>query len=309
MMMKQSLRNEGSTLSFKTRAFRTIEPYLYLLPAYSLLFLFTYYPFIRNVVLSFFTVDRFRRVREFTGLTNYINVLTDPNFLQAIRNTLVFAVATVPLSILIGFALALLARKKTRLSVLYDTMFALSMAVSIAVIAMIFQLAYNPSLGIINQLFGLNISWLTNRSTALLSLIIVQIWSNIGFNFIFMSSALRDLPVEVMECADLDGSSGLNLLFKIIIPLVSPTLLFLLMSGIAHGMTSASLTLILTTTHGATGQPGGATEVIMSFIYGRGIMGSNFNAAFAATVVGFILSGVIMGLALIIDKKKVNYDV
>jgi len=273
-----------------------------------MLILFTYYPFIKNFFLSFFIVDRFREIRSFTGISNYIRVLTDSNFLQAIGNTFLFVLATVPVSITIGFFLALLARKKMRFSVVYITLFALSMAVSIAVIAMIFQLAYNPSMGAINKIFGISISWLTDPSTALLSLIIVQIWSNIGYNFIFMFSALRALPEEVMESAKMDGAVRTKLLTKIIIPLVSPTLLFLLMSGIAHAMTSASLTLILTTTHGATGQPGGATEVIMSFIYGRAIMGTNFNIAFAATIVGFVLSAVMMFLSLVLDSKKVSYD-
>ncbi|MCL2216750.1 MAG: sugar ABC transporter permease [Defluviitaleaceae bacterium] len=308
-LRKASLGKPVSALPLKTKIFQRVEPYLYLLPALSMLILFTYYPFITNVIHSFFTVDRFRRVRAFAGLRNYSRVLTDDSFLQAVGNTFIYVLATVPISIVIGFALALLAKKKTRFSVVYETLFALSMAISIAVIAMIFQLAYNPSMGAINQLFGLSISWLSDPSTALLSLIIIQIWSNIGYNFLFMFSALRALPEDVMESSRMDGAVRSRLLFQIIIPLVSPTLLFLLMSGIAHAMTSASLVLILTTTHGATGQPGGATEVIMSFIYGRAIMGTNFNVAYAATTVGFVLSSIVMALALVLDRKKVSYDV
>lgn len=292
----------------RKKAFHLIEPYLYLLPAFSMLFLFTYYPFIQNAILSFFTVNKFREIKEFAGLANYVRVLTDEKFLQAIGNTLIYVLTTVPVSIVIGFALALLARAHHRLSIVYEALFALSMAVSASVIAMIFQLAYNPSMGIINKLFGISISWLTDPKTALLSLILVQIWSNVGYNFIFLFSALRGLSDEVLESAQVDGAVGRKLLSKILIPLVSPTLLFLLVKDIAYAMTTASLTLILTTNNGATGQPNGTTETIMSYIYGKAIIGTNYNAAFAATLVGFILAAVMMVFSLVLDKNKVSYD-
>ncbi len=292
----------------RKKAFRSMEPYLYLLPAFSMLFLFTYYPFIQNAILSFFTVNKFREIKEFAGFTNYMRVLTDKKFLQAIGNTFIYVLTTVPISIVIGFALALLARRHHKLSIAYEALFALSMAVSASVIAMIFQLAYNPSMGIINKLFGISVSWLTDPKTALLSLILVQIWSNIGYNFIFLFSALRGLSNEVLESAQVDGAVGRKLLGKVLIPLVSPTLLFLLVKDIAYAMTTASLTLILTTNNGATGQPNGATETIMSYIYGKAIIGTNYNAAFAATTVGFILAAIMMVFSLILDKKKVNYD-
>lgn len=292
----------------KKRAFHFIEPYLYLLPAFSMLLLFTYYPFVQNAILSLFTVNKFREIKEFAGLANYVRVLTDEKFLRAMGNTFIYVFTTVPISIVFGFALALLARRHHRISIAYEALFALSMAVSASVIAMIFQLAYNPSMGIINKLSGISVSWLTDPKTALLSLIIVQIWSNIGYNFIFLFSALRGLSDEVLESAQVDGAVGIKLLGKILIPLVSPTLLFLLVKDIAYAMTTASLTLILTTNNGATGQPNGATETIMSYIYGKAIIGTNYNAAFAATMVGFILAAIMMAFSLILDKKKVNYD-
>ncbi len=253
-------------------------------------------------------MNKFREIKEFAGLANYVRVLTDEKFLRAMGNTFIYVFTTVPISIVFGFALALLARRHHRISIAYEALFALSMAVSASVIAMIFQLAYNPSMGIINKLSGISVSWLTDPKTALLSLIIVQIWSNIGYNFIFLFSALRGLSDEVLESAQVDGAVGIKLLGEILIPLVSPTLLFLLVKDIAYAMTTASLTLILTTNNGATGQPNGATETIMSYIYGKAIIGTNYNAAFAATMVGFILAAIMMVFSLILDKKKVNYD-
>lgn len=305
---KHGLKHANGTAG-RRRIFSRVEPYLYLIPAFSMLLLFTYYPFIKNTVLSFFTVNKYRTVQRFSGLENYLRVLQDGKFLQAIGNTLIYVVATVPVSILIGFLLALLARKRKKLSTVYEAMYALTMAISASVIAMIFQLAFNPTMGIVNQLAGVNISWLTDTKTALLTLIIIQIWANIGYNFIFMFSALRGISEDVLESAKIDGAVGPRLLWHIIIPQISPTMLFLLVKDIAFAMTTASFTLILTYPYfGNTGGPNGTTETIMSYIYGKAIIGTNYNAAFAATMVGFVLSAIMMALSMLLEKWKVNYD-
>lgn len=290
------------------RMFKNVEPYLYLIPAFALLLLFTYYPFVKNTVLSFFTVNKFREIKEFAGLANYIRVLTDETFLQAIGNTLVFVITTVPVSIVIGLALALLAKKRRKTSSVYEAMYALSMAISVSVVAMIFQFAFNPSMGIINKVTGLDISWLTDPKTALKAIILIQIWANVGYNFIFLLSALRGMSEEIIESAKVDGATGIRLLTKIILPMISPTLLFLLMKDIAYAMTTCSFTLILTYPVFHNGGPNGTTEMIMSYVYGKGIAGTNYNAAFAATTVGFVLAAVMMILSLILEKRKVNYQ-
>jgi ABC-type sugar transport system permease subunit len=280
-----------------------IEPYLYLIPAFFFLVLFFYWPFIKNLAESFFTVNTFHKIKRFAGWKNYANLFKDQLFVKAIGNTLAYVVATVPVSLAIGLGLALLARVKRRLSTVYEALFALSMATSASVIAMIFQLAYNPSMGIINQLFHININWLNDSRTALLSLIIIQIWHNVGYNFIFFLATLRGVQTEVLESAKIDGARGLKLTGKIILPLISPTILFLLVSDIAHAITTASFTLILT-----GGGPNGNTETIVSYIYNKAVGNANYNAAYAATTIGFIIASALMLLSMIYDKKKVSYD-
>lgn len=182
-------------------------------------------------------------------------------------------------------------------------MFALPMAVSASVVAMIFQLAYNPSMGIINKLTGLNVNWLSDQKLALISIMIVQIWANVGYNFIFILSGVRGLSEEVMESAAIDGVSGIQMQTKIILPMLSPTLLFLLVKDVAYAMTTASFTLIMT-----EGGPNGATETMISYIYKKAITGTNYNAAFAATTVCFVLSALMMALSMALEGKKVHYD-
>lgn len=302
------LSDKISPIPLRRKIFTKAEPYLYLIPAFAFMLAFIYYPFIKNFILSFFSVNKYREINGFSGFANYARVLKDEKFIQAIGNTLIYVITTVPISIVIGFALAMLARKRTKLSAIYEAMYALSMSVSASVVAMIFQLALNPTIGIVNKTFKLNISWLTDPKTALLSLIIIQIWANIGYNFIFLLSGLRGISEEVIESAGLDGATGFRLIGNIIIPMLSPTLIFLLVKDIAYAMTACSFTLILIYPVFYSGGPGGTTEMIMSYVYGKGIEGTNYNAAFAATMVGFVLSAVMMALSLVLERKKVNYD-
>lgn len=306
--IKTSGRESRSSIPLGRRIFTKAEPYLYLIPAFAFMLAFIYYPFIKNFTLSFFSVNKYREINGFVGIANYARVLGDGKFIQAIRNTIIYVITTVPISIVIGFGLAMLARKRTKTSTVYEAMYALTMSISASVVAMIFQLALNPTMGIVNKAFGLEISWLTDPKTALFSLIIIQIWANIGYNFIFLLSGLRGISEEVIESAALDGATGFRLTGNIIIPMLSPTLIFLLVKDIAYAMTASSFTLILIYPVFYSGGPGGTTETIMSYVYGKGIEGTNYNAAFAATMVGFVLSAVMMALSLVLERKKVNYD-
>ncbi len=282
---------------------RCVEPYLYLLPAFLFLIGFVYYPFVKNGWLSLHIVNQFRAVKNFCGLKNYVRVLTDPEFIQAVKNTFIYVLVTIPASMVIAYFLACLARKKRKASIVYEVLFALSMATSDAVIAMIFELMYSQQLGIINKLLGTTINWLDDPKYALLSLMLIQIWHNIGYNFLFMLSALRGLPEEVLESARLDGAQGLRLHLKVILPLVSPMMFFLLIKDIAYGLTVSSYTLILT-----QGGPNGATQTIITYIYQKAIRSTNYNYAFAATMIGFALSAVLISLSMILEKKKVHYN-
>lgn len=223
-------------------------------------------------------------------------------FWQAVANTFIYVLVTVPCSIIIGFFLASLARKKRYLSVVYEVLFALSMATSDAVIAMIFQLIYNPSFGSLNRLLGLNIDWLHDPKYALISLMIIQIWHNIGYNFLFMLVAQRGISESLLESARLDGASELQLQGRIILPMVTPMLFFLLIKDIAYGMTVANYTLILT-----DGGPDNATQTIITYIYSKAIAGTNYNYAFAATVIGFVISGIMIALSMRLE-RKVHYN-
>lgn len=297
---KEIARKESTMI--KKTLFNRWEPLLYLLPSIILIVAFTYFPFISNVFDSFFIVDSSGNRKVFVGLENYFSILSNEAFLQAVKNTVLFTVITIPIALMIGLLLALLAREKNKTSPFYEALFSLPMAMSLSVMAMIFQLMLNPTLGIVNKFFGTDNNWLKDAATSLPALMGMEIWLNIGFNFLFLLTAIRGIPEEIIESAKLDGATGLTRLTKIIIPYISPTILFLLVSSIAKTMITSGLTLILT-----GGGPKGTTETIVSFIYKNAILNRNYNIGYAASVVGFILTFIFVGISFIYERKGVHY--
>ncbi len=296
---------KGSRHSLRKKPLlQRLEPLFWLAPAFLFLGVFSYYPFLKTFIESFFRLNSMGEIRAFVGLENYIKVLNNKKFIQAIMNTMKFVVFTVPFSVGIAFILAMMASKKRKLSTLYETMFSLPMAMSMSVSAMIFELMFSPTLGIVNALTGLRIQWLNDKNTALTVVIIIQVWMNLGYNFLFILSAIRGLPVDIFEAADLDGVTPLSKGIRIVMPMVSPTLFFLMCNSLAKMLMMSGLSLILT-----NGGPSGRTETMISFMYKQTVENANYNAAFASAVIAFFITLLATVITFIYEKKGVNYDV
>lgn len=288
----------------KKTLFEKIEPALYLAPAFFFLGVFVYYPFLRTFFSSFFLQNSMGVIREFVGFENYVNVLHNAKFIQAIGNTIKFVLFSVPFTVGLSFLLAMMANRKTTLSPVYETLFSLPMAMSMSVSAMIFELMFSPTLGIVNALLNSNIQWLNDKDTALGVVIAIQVWMNLGYNFLFILAAIRGLPVELFEAADLDGINAWSKGIKIVMPMISPTLFFLMCNSLAKMLMMSGLSLILT-----NGGPNGTTETMISFMYKQTVENANYNAAYASAVIAFLITLVATAITFMYEKKGVNYDV
>ena len=282
---------------------KKIEPYLYLLPALILLGLFVYYPFGKTVVGSFFLVDRYGDFSKFTGLKNYIRLFSDEGFYRALFNTLKHLVMMVPSTIGLSLLLALFSDKKSRFSRIYETLFCLSMAVSTAVAGKIFQMLFNPSLGIINSVLGLDISWLTDKRYALPALTVILVWTELGFSYIYLTAAIRNLPEDVLESADVEGASRLQKVWRIVLPLISPSLFYLFCTLSVSSMIMVRLVLILT-----QGGPAGSTETLIYRMNNLAYNNSNYSSAYALGVVVFVMVLGLMVLNFWMEKRSVFYE-
>ncbi len=282
---------------------KTMEPYLWLLPAFILFGAFTFYPFIETIFKSFFIVDSFGNVNRFVGLENYMYILSDEKFVQAIFNTVWFVLLTVPISKVLGFFLALLANKKRKTSIFYETSFAIPMAMASSVTAMIFQLLYVPSLGFINGFFGIDVQWLTDPKVALIAIAIIQIWLSTGYAFIFMLSAVRSVPDDLIESADLEGATPFRKLISIYLPITSPTMFYLIITDLAYSMMMMGLVNILT-----DGGPFGATQTIMQYVYKQLSATGNYTNANPAAIIAFVMTFIVTMLGFAWEKKGVHYQ-
>ena len=280
-----------------------LEPYVYLTPALVYFTIFSFYPFLRTVVSSFFVLDANGVAKGIAGLSNYAKVLKDPLFIQSIFNTLLYVVLASPVAIIIALLLALVANKKTHSSSIYETMFSLTMAMSMSVTAMIFKIMYNPNIGIINKLLQTKINWLNDPKYSMLSLSAISVWMNIGFNFLFLLAAIRSVPAELLESSLIDGANSFQRVRKVILPMISPTVFFLICSSLAKNVIMAGLPIILT-----EGGPQGSTTTMIYYMYKNAFNNMNYNYAYASAILTFLLTLVLMLISFSFEKKGVHYS-
>ena len=222
---KQSADQELLDRSFKAR----IEPYLYLLPFFLGIAVFTLYPVI-NVVLISFKEGYSYLTRGFDawGLANYQKVLSDPKFAQAISNTIKYVLLVVLISTCISVVVAYLLSQKLRFSALFQTAYFLPMVTSITAVGLAWKLMYNKNFGIINYIlsfFGIDkIPWLENAAWSIPALVIFGIWNILPFTIILLLSGLQNIDPQYYTAARVDGSGSLRIFFRITVPLLAPTI-------------------------------------------------------------------------------------
>lgn len=287
----------------KRKGIRSLEPLLYLLPALFFFIVFTYYPFFKTVFNSFFLTNFMGERKEFVGFENYIRILKDPAFLTSVKNTFIYVIVSVPFSVLIALVLAIIANRKTIGSPVYETMYALPMAMSSSVCAMIFEMMYNPSLGIINEILGTNISWLTDNRFTIYAISFISVWMNIGYNFLFLLAAVRNVPADIIEAADMEGAGTVRMTTSIILPIISPTVFFLIINSLAKSMMMSGLVIILT-----DGGRNGSASTMISYMYTQSVNAQNYNNGYAAAIIAFIITFVLMIFSFSFEKKYVHYN-
>lgn len=282
---------------------KKIEPYLYLIPALGLMFAFTYYPFIKTVITSTFLTNATGQAVEFVGMENYENLFKDPTFIKSIKNTFIYTFCQVPVTITLAFFMAIAAGKKRKASGIYELMFSFPMAVSMSVAALIFKLLLNPQIGAFNHIFHLNSLWFNGESTAMPAIMLLGVWLGVGMDFLFLLAAVRGVPEDLIEAARIDGANFWKELKDIYVPMVSPTLFYLVCTNLAASMMMSGQVIILT-----KGGPNNATSTIIYYMYKKAFEIYNYGSSYAAAIVGFIFAFVMILISFRFEKKGVHYN-
>mgnify|MGYP000283860072 CR=1 FL=1 len=282
----------------KKSFFRTVEPYLYLIPVMILFILFVFWPFVKTIQLSFARTTPLGQVAQYIGLDNYKNIFTDGTFLNSLVTTLKFSVMRVILSIAIGFILAIISTEKIRAKGFFRTVYALPMAISAAAASVVFMFIFHSSLGILNKALGTHIGWLTDKKYALIAVTIVSVWMAIGMNFIYLTAAIQSVPAELYESVALDGANFFQKHRHVTIPSISPTLFFLLIINVINSVQAYAEFKMMT-----QGGPAESTNVIVYEIYQEAFINSRFGVACAESVVLFVILIILTALQFRLEKK------
>jgi multiple sugar transport system permease protein/sn-glycerol 3-phosphate transport system permease protein len=282
------------------------EALLYLAPSLVLFVVFVFLPLGKSVYLSTFTTSPLGVPRTFIGLEWYGELLTSPIFRRSLATTFWFAVYTVPGTIVLALLLAVLANRQLRGINVYRTFFSSTIAVSLAVAATIWALLLNPSIGLLNYVLSLigirGPNWLTDPNAALLSISLVTIWSGLGFNTIVLLAGLQGIPEEIYESAKIDGANGPNLFRHITIPLISPSLFFLLVVDTIQVLQAFTQIHVLT-----RGGPAEATNILVYSIYLDAFVNFQFGYASAQALVLFLIILALTVFQFSVVERRVHY--
>ncbi len=284
-------------------------PYLFILPAIVFLAFFVVYPMINLIYLCLFRGSMLNTTKKFVGLQNFRDLKTDVQFWASIKNNVVYTAAIILLEIPFAVLFALWVFKDNKLNRFVQVAIYAPHLIATLSVAFVFSWLYNShSYGAFNTIIGVfgiaPIDWLGSSKTALGSIIFVSVWKNVGYRSIIVLSAMKAIPTEIYEAADLDGSTSTKTFFKITLPMLTPQLFFLLITTTIGSFKVFDLVNIMT-----DGGPGTSTEVISRYIYHLTHVANN-SIGQAATV-GIVLTMILAFLSIFYFRmldKKVHYE-
>jgi sn-glycerol 3-phosphate transport system permease protein len=284
-----------------------IYAWLLLLPAMSLLVLFTHYPAIANLWHSFHSTARVNHPSVFVGLDNYRNMVEDPIFWQALKNNLWYAVGTIPLSIALALLMAIWVNNRIPgrgiLRLAYFTPTILPMIA----VANIWLFFYTPQYGLLEQFLGwlgfASHNWLGTRSTALPALMVVAIWKEAGFFMIFYLAALQSMSPQLAEAAAIEGASRAYFFRRVTFPLLMPTTLFVLINAVINAFRMVDQVIVMT-----RGGPDNATELLLYYIYEVGFRFWDSSYAAALTMVLLAILATVALLQFAFLERRTHYQ-
>ncbi len=278
-----------------------IKPYLFVLPMLLFAVVFVYYPFFRTFLNGFSLVNAQGRLLRYTGLDNFRYLFGRREFASALGNTLMLTAVNVPVTVVLSLALAVLAAKKRALSPLYETLFSLPMAVSMATAALIWKTMFNPTVGIVNRLLGTELGWFESRDTALGTLLTLTVWMGVGFNFLVFLSALRGISPDTVGAAQVDGAGRFQVFWHIRLPAIAPSVVYVASSNAVLALMTSGPVMIIT-----QGGPSRATSTLIYMMYTSGYASGNDSLAACVSLVTFALTFAFTFLLLFLERDKVR---
>jgi len=278
----------------------------YLLPALVVFVLFTYYPLVNVIYMSFTDAD-FLRPPNWVGLDNYSKMFSSSEFWGSLTITTVFAVGVTMLEVTLGMMLGFLMNSKTRVTPLLRAAVFAPVVISISATAILWLFFLNTQGGPVNRalaLFGIPpIGWFTDPKIALLGVIVVAVWKGVGLPAVLYLSGLQGISKELEEAAIVDGANRWQVASKITIPLLAPTTMVVFFISLVGTFQSYGLVLLLT-----RGGPVGSTTLLGYYIYENAFQFFQMGYASALSVALFALLALLAWMQFKVSERRVHYQ-
>ncbi|MEH2490295.1 sn-glycerol-3-phosphate ABC transporter permease UgpA [Bradyrhizobium sp. AZCC 2230] len=281
-------------------------PYALVAPQLAIVLIFFYWPALQAVIQSFLLQDAFGLSSSFVWFDNYIDLLKDPAYFEAVVRTFVFSFAIALSSLSFALLLAVMADKPLRGSMLYRTLLIWPYAVAPPVVGVLWIFMLHPSLGVLARyLRAAGVDWnpLLDGNQAAGLIILAAAWKQISYNFLFFLAGLQAIPKSVFEAAAIDGARPMRRFWTVTFPLLSPTIFFLLVVNIVYAFFD-TFGIIDTMTRGG---PGTSTVTLVYKVYSDGLLGGNLGSSAAQSVILMVMVIVLTGIQFRFVERKVTY--
>jgi ABC-type sugar transport system permease subunit len=282
---------------------------IFTFPAFLFIFTFMIYPLVTSLYYSFTDYNYvYDAAPVFTGFSNYINAFKDKTFILTMKNTAVFSASYFILVMLIGLSIALMLFSLKGNTGFFRTCIFMPIVVPLSLAAILFNWIFAENFGLLNYFIGfvLNLpqltrGWLTERSSAMMAIVAVTLWSTLGFQTILYLAGLQSISTDILEAARIDGANSMQTIVRIILPNLRETYVITGIWAILTGLKVFVQPAVMT-----GGSPGNSTRVMYMHIYDNAF--EYFEMGYA-TALGFILSFIILCFSLLNLKLNTGEDV
>lgn len=278
-------------------------PYLLVVPTIIGAGLFSFYPFFKTILSSFSFTDQFGSWKGWAGLTFWKMMFEDEGFWDVFAITMKFATVIFIGTFIIAMLFALLSIKRSKVGKVYQMLYALPIAVAHATSSVIFSFMFKTDGGLLNSWLGTNIAWKQQADAAFWMVSFVTIWTHISGSYIYLLAGFRGVPEDIQEAAIVDGANGFTRAVKIMMPLASSQIFFVLFLNILSSIKAFTQIRLLT-----MGGPAGATTTFMWEIYKKAIDYGEYEYACCLSIVVFLIIFVITRIQFAFENKFVHYQ-
>lgn len=279
---------------------------LFIMPALIPMAVFWIGPVLYSVGMSFTDWDMISDHFNFVGFYNYISLIGQHDFTEVLWNTLAFALGTVVPSIVLGLLAALALNLTKRSSGFYRAVIFAPYITPMVAVSIVWSWIFEPRVGILNYLLGFlgihGIEWTQSMDTAMLSVIIVTVWKQIGWTMLFYLGALQKVSANLLEAAAIDGADSVRRFFSITLPMISPTTFFLLIITTINSLQAYDQIQVLT-----QGGPAGSTRTLLYYFYQEAFESFNTGKASSVAVILVILTALLSLIEKRASKNSVYY--